>query len=522
MTTEESEEKVAQALAEWPLVEPSPDQWERLCAQLDAKLGAQIDAKVVEAGRVQRAEDDDVDVLAPPLAATADEDVQNSPPLGSSRTLSGASIPGPDGSVSSSKDRKMSDVPSDRNRRSLKDLAKLASAPSLTPMPPKASPQIPSERPSAPKMGGDSGIVDLKAMSTRDPGAELRAKSTPLASAALFDEDEGGSPEAPSAAPSSSRDETTAPISSSVSSRGMVAAAPSSPASSRPALSASKAASALAAVGPEKKSNTALFAGIGVVAVAAAVVLFARSKHADSTVAMTATPAVVAAAPRTPAATTTSASPRPADTEQAVAAAGAPGAAGEAANQADPGAATKLAGPTGVGGGRKSYANPKAAPILGGTGGSSVSGLSAMMAQATKTPESPGEPPPPPAAPGALGAALKQAAGSNGASTTAADPAAPAAPQFAPGSVPDKPSQGAVTGALGVVLPQARNCLNPDDPISRANVTFSSSGSVSRVVVTGSAAGKPAEECIKGALMKATLSPFAQPSYAATVTVRPN
>ena len=53
-------------------------------------------------------------------------------------------------------------------------------------------------------------------------------------------------------------------------------------------------------------------------------------------------------------------------------------------------------------------------------------------------------------------------------------------------------------------------------------MTFASTGSVSRVVVSGSAAGKPAEECIKSALMKASLGPFAQPTYSANITVRPN
>ena len=56
------------------------------------------------------------------------------------------------------------------------------------------------------------------------------------------------------------------------------------------------------------------------------------------------------------------------------------------------------------------------------------------------------------------------------------------------GNVPQKPSQGAVTGALGAVLPRARACLGPDDPISRATVVFSSGGSVQSVSVSGAAA----------------------------------
>jgi hypothetical protein len=94
-------------------------------------------------------------------------------------------------------------------------------------------------------------------------------------------------------------------------------------------------------------------------------------------------------------------------------------------------------------------------------------------------------------------------------------------PQFAPGSVPQKPSQGAVTGAIGANLPGARACLKPDDPVSRATITFGSAGTVTSVTVSGGAAGKPAEACIKNALGKAKVPPFAQPTYSANVTVRP-
>jgi hypothetical protein len=77
-----------------------------------------------------------------------------------------------------------------------------------------------------------------------------------------------------------------------------------------------------------------------------------------------------------------------------------------------------------------------------------------------------------------------------------------------------------VTGALGAVLPAARACLGPDDPISRAVVVFGSSGVVQSVSVSGGAAGKPAEACIKGALMKAKVAPFAEATYSAPVTIR--
>jgi hypothetical protein len=125
--------------------------------------------------------------------------------------------------------------------------------------------------------------------------------------------------------------------------------------------------------------------------------------------------------------------------------------------------------------------------------------------------------PPSAGAPGDLGAAMRVAAGPGAAAETNDKPIGP---QFAAGSVPQKPSQGAVTGALGSVLSGARACVGADDPISRATVTFASAGNVTGVTVSGGAAGKPAEACIKAALSKAHVAPFAEASYSAPVTIR--
>jgi hypothetical protein len=128
------------------------------------------------------------------------------------------------------------------------------------------------------------------------------------------------------------------------------------------------------------------------------------------------------------------------------------------------------------------------------------------------------------AAPGdgkSLEALMQQAAGVTSGATPAA-PAAPDAPQVAPGSVPLKPSAGAIHGALGAALPGARACVDPDDAISHAMVTFQSDGSVQSVSVSGGAAGKPAEACIRAALMKARVPPFANPTFSAPATIRGN
>ncbi len=93
-------------------------------------------------------------------------------------------------------------------------------------------------------------------------------------------------------------------------------------------------------------------------------------------------------------------------------------------------------------------------------------------------------------------------------------------PKFAPGTVPQHPSQGQVAGAIGSVMPAARACVPGGAPVSRATITFQSDGSVKNVSVTGYAVGKSAEACIKGALSKAKVDPFAEATYPMTVSVR--
>ena len=53
-------------------------------------------------------------------------------------------------------------------------------------------------------------------------------------------------------------------------------------------------------------------------------------------------------------------------------------------------------------------------------------------------------------------------------------------------------------------------------------MTFQSDGSVQSVSVSGGAAGKAAEGCIRAALVKARVQPFAQATYSASTTIRAN
>ena len=89
------------------------------------------------------------------------------------------------------------------------------------------------------------------------------------------------------------------------------------------------------------------------------------------------------------------------------------------------------------------------------------------------------------------------------------------------GALPSRPSLGQVHAAVGQVMSSARACFNPDDPPSRANVTFQSDGSVKSISVTGFAAGKPQEQCVKGMLSKAHVSPFSDETYSVPVPINP-
>ena len=141
--------------------------------------------------------------------------------------------------------------------------------------------------------------------------------------------------------------------------------------------------------------------------------------------------------------------------------------------------------------------------------------------------------PPPRAASAKKGAARRNAAAEaklakskkDDALKPSSDPASDmriaAAPTDPSGIVPQKPSNGAVQGALSAMLPKARACLRRDDALSRVTLVFDSSGKVQSSSLTGAAAGKPAEGCIRNALRQMKLPPFAEPKFSAIVTVRP-
>jgi hypothetical protein len=418
-------------------------------------------------------------------------------------------------------------VDRERDRRSLQDLAKMATG-GMTPPPPSVSAPHSSApsgvvraADSSKSKEDDSGIVDLAMAAQSDPQGALRAQTTPLAKDGLFDDEPASirpgpvsqspisqqlqqpapsmPPFSPASSPSSVGPASLAPISQ------MPASAPAlAPASFVPS-SAVAQQGAQAGTPTKKKGGIViplLFAAVAISAVAAGGFFF--MKHRVETAA--AQLALNTAPPPAPVAVTTP--PQPAETANAAPA---------PEPSLDPNALPAATD------------DKLAAAKAGAPKTSALSGAAVAKNDKPVAPAKPEEtaklsqkdlPTAPVGPEGDLGKAMGKAVGADGKPIDPTPAAGNTNPQFAAGTVPQKPSQGAVTGAIGAVLPGARACLGPDDPVSRAAITFNSAGSVSSVNVSGGAAGKPAEACIKGALGKAKLAPFAEPTYTANITVR--
>jgi hypothetical protein len=433
---------------------------------------------------------------------------------------------------------RMGQVERQRDRTSFKDLAKLAATPpnSVRPSGTSASAKIPVATPSAPAgVKSDSGVVDLQAAALSDPQGAERAKSTPLASGSLFDDDAPNSGRASVSPPSMSGEHVSqSPISAAHSVPQQMD--PYSPASVRPsAPPASASANRMVSAGPhsavaamqqpqqqeEKKSRggVILFSLIGVAAVAAAGVFYVHSHSApvasgtaqlapvaanDSQPAATQQPAAVAQANQP--ATTDSVSPTslPTDDSNLV-----------AQNSAKSGKPVAHAAAPKSGGKPSSSLKDamEKTEVDTPTASAAVADTKAATPAATKD-----EAPPPVGGSANLQSAMQTAAGPSDSTTTQA---AATGPKFAAGSVPQRPSQGALSSAIGRSLPDARACLGPDDGVSYATVVFESGGGVQNVTLSGFASNKPAGACIITALKKATVGPFAEPTYTAKITVRP-
>jgi hypothetical protein len=441
----------------------------------------------------------------------------------------------------------------ERDRKTFRDLAQLASQPDLRRG--SISEIRPSQRDvSGHAKDGDSGLIDFGTLGRPAPGSVDRASVTPLASTDLADAEDAPTrpkisvtpPPLPSSVPPP-RASVPAPASSARPIHTPLAISASQRAPLIQPMRSAQAALLAAEPEPSRGAGGRVVALLGIAAVAAGAFLVVRTLRAPNAqgehiVVSTA----AAAAPHSPlvapAPTPTPAADRgidPMSLPQAGALNAQPvviatgghhvhhghhAAAKSASGAPAPGTANDDADDS-----EDTTASAPAAPIA----------AAAEPAPAPKPDATPAAAPPVKAAPtpawlqGALGDAITKAAAPAPATPAApaADPApaaaapaavpVPAAAPVAAGNVPQHPSQGAVTSALSGALPGARACLGPDDDVSRVRVVFGSDGAVQSLTVTGFAAGKPQEACIKGALGKAHVPPFAEATYGANVNVRP-
>ena len=532
------DKKIDDALAAWPAIGGHAD--DAAAAKTMNKIRANFPPK----SKLLLSDDA---LVAAPLPATKEEWVEEkaapkNPETEKSSRIDvpigrASSIPPPSSGVSRSErsqnaadadarpkvEAGMGQVERQRERTSFKDLAKLAATPPPSSVnPSSAKVAIPAPVSST----GDSGVVDLQAAALSDPQAAERAKSTPLASGSLFDEEGPQSVPPPSMSGAHS---AAGPLSAVQSVPQQID--PYSPASVRPSappslgstLASAGPHSAVAALGAQKKveekKSSAVLPILGglvaVSAIAAGALLFVKMHKAAPVAA--AQPVAQAAAQDQAAQPAQQAKPdQPAtnDTPQVVAQNDtqnvAPVAQGAVAKSGKPvahAAGVKPSASKSSGGGGNALADamekdtastPPAAPPQAATNATApAGGASADLQNAMKTAVGPSD--------------------SSGGDTKAA----PSGPKFAPGSVPQRPSQGALASAIGRVLPDARSCLGPDDGVSYATIVFESGGSAQNVTLSGFAANKPAGACITTALKKANVGPFAEPTYSAKVTVRP-
>lgn len=505
------------ALREWPDAEKPASDWEERARSIEARVASGAPATSL-------ASVSDENLFAAPLGQIEGEGHNSAAPVLSLSSTTGSTKPG--ASATRPAEEKPMTMPADRerDRRSLQDLAKMAQGGLLTPPPPSVrapSSSAPSGvQRAAEAKADDSGVVDLALAAQADPQGAARAQATPLAKDGLFDDEPasvrpgpvsqapisqapasfGGAqlqqpmpsmPPAPASLPPASLAPASAPLSA-------PASAPVASLASGPALAQSEKK------GGGKVIGLVLFGLVAASAVAAGGFFVYQGQQAKKAAALAAAQAaeakpaapVVAAAPEAkPEQPTAAAEPTPAPEStvdpNALPAAGKTAAAAPKAGAAKPGAlALNTPAP----------AKPEAAAKL------SEKDIPAAAAGPA----------------GDLGNAMKSAVGADGKPAEQTPAAGSNGPQFAAGTVPQKPSQGAVTGAIGAVLPAARACLGPDDPISRATITFVSAGTVQSVNVTGGAAGKPAEACIKSALTRAKVAPFMEATYTAPITIRHN
>jgi hypothetical protein len=387
--------------------------------------------------------------------------------------------------VASKPPESMVGPPTERKRTSLKEIAARASQASGRPSAPGARPSSPGGPPSSapprppsvtppprPVEAGrdDSGVINLDVVRASATAQQVAsAEKAKPAQAGLFEDD----PTVESAASSGAQ-----------------------PAPARPTK---------VAVVSAKKSYTSAVAGaaIAVLGIAAAFAIIVHKQApapTASAIGGEARPATVTAAPSaTPQAVAQAPSAKAAATEAAVASA----APATTADSDSKPAEVARGGPVAV------PAAPSP-PLAGKDAVADAKGAAKGAPVATGNP-------------GDLKSEMARAVGSKD-----GDKPAEAAPTPEPASggtrnqdVPEQPSQGSAQSAVGAVIGGAKGCVAGADDISRAQITFSSSGSVSSVSVTGWAAAHGKSACIQAALKGAKVGPFSKSSFTVPVAIRP-
>ncbi|WP_437547548.1 hypothetical protein WME97_46440 [Sorangium sp. So ce367] len=125
--------------------------------------------------------------------------------------------------------------------------------------------------------------------------------------------------------------------------------------------------------------------------------------------------------------------------------------------------------------------------------------------------------------PGDLPTAMQAAVGDSGERqpSVVSEAPVPASGPLRQQNIPEQPSQGSVQAALGSVMGGAKACVAGANDVSRAQITFSSTGQVSKVSVSGWAASNGQSSCVQSALKGANVGPFSKPSFSVSATIRP-
>ncbi|WP_437675584.1 hypothetical protein [Sorangium sp. So ce131] len=260
-----------------------------------------------------------------------------------------------------------------------------------------------------------------------------------------------------------------------------------------------------AAAQPKKGSGGRIAgAAIAALGLAAAVTMMLRTKDTPREETASTPIALAPAAPAEPA----PAKPAPAPQEPAAPAVSPPPEQEEPAAAAEKLAAAPKAAPQGA------AAAP--APAAPGAPAAPAGAPQTQQGKVAAAPAAPGNP-------GDLSSAMQAAVGSDGAQKTSVESEAPepASGPLRQQNIPEQPSQGSVQAALGSVMASARACVAGADDVTRAQLTFSSSGQVTKVSVSGWAAANGQSSCVQAAFKGANVGPFSKPSFSVSATVRP-